>query len=224
MAVFRDDGQDMLHGFYGVHVRHGQEEIVLPVGGILIEGAGPSVQGPCQGSGLDQIPEGSKGEEPVGEEVAAQLGHVLALSFGSGRGGPGLSGGQVLFQGIQELFEGRKGTAFLPGLPQGILDGGTEAGKARIQLLRIFDLGHHQDDAVGGKGDGLYHYGHVLHLEAELEGSLAHHVLKKAFGLVRTVCQLAEPDLTLFQIFAGQNAADLIVIDFLDLQVGATFP
>ncbi len=82
----------------------------------------------------------------------------------------------------------------------------------------MIDLGHDQDDTVGRERDGFDHEGGVIGFKAVLESGLFHHIPEEAPGFFCSVSQLAQLQLAFGQILACENAADLTVIYFFNLQ------
>lgn len=60
---------------------------------------------------------------------------------------------------------------------------------------------------------------HIFRLEAKVFSCLLHHILKQRLGFIRTVSKFAELDLAAGQVFLGQRAANLPVIDFFNFHV-----
>ena len=102
----------------------------------------------------------------------------------------------------------------------GDLLGGREARKAGVEFLGVLDLRDDDRQRVAGRGDRLDHEGDArVVAEAAFFVRLHHHVAEERARFFAAVCELAEADLALGQVFLRQLAADLVFIDFLYLHM-----
>ena len=94
-----------------------------------------------------------------------------------------------------------------------------EACKTGVELFRIVYLCDDEHDGLHRYRDRFYDKRHIFRLEAKVFSCLLHHILKQRLGFIRTVSKFAELDLAAGQVFLGQRAANLPVIDFFNFHV-----
>ena len=93
-------------------------------------------------------------------------------------------------------------------------NGRSKPGKAGVQLFRILHLGNDQNNTLGIQRNSFYHKRNILGLKSKFTICLLHHITEQGLCFLRSIGELADFQFAASQIFSGQSAANLVLINF----------